>query len=210
MMLHFSETCECTWRPTLLEPPLDLPSTFFRARDGCVHLKVIQAMGMNHSELCLRLPRCSASAFSFSLLQHFEWTTDADQEGWQVGKEACTFLYPLRFHKHVVGNNEVVDIRGGGAVGDQFRQLLNLDSDDPAARARRNLAELGIGANPNARRPDNILEAEKIRGTLHIGIGDNAHMGGQVESDLHDDLVQPQPDLLLDGKPVIVAGEWKL
>ena len=104
----------------------------------------------------------------------------------------------------------VVELRGGGAVGDKYRALLNLGSQDPAYRARRNLAELGVGANPNARKPDNVLEAEKIKGTVHLAIGDNIHMGGQVEADLHQDFVQPQPDLFLDGRAVIVDGEWKI
>jgi len=88
--------------------------------------------------------------------------------------------------------------------------LLKLDSDEPLYRARRNLAELGIGTNPNARRPDNVLEAEKIQGTVHVAIGDNIHMGGQVESDLHDDFVQPEVDLFLDGQPVILRGKWQI
>jgi len=104
----------------------------------------------------------------------------------------------------------VVELSGGGVVGDEFRRLLDLSSDDPVCKARRTLAELGIGTNPNAHRPDNVLEAEKIKGTVHIAIGDNLHMGGQVEADLHEDFVQPQPDLFLDGTPVIVGGEWKL
>ncbi|HIP97227.1 MAG TPA: hypothetical protein EYH32_08455 [Anaerolineae bacterium] len=105
---------------------------------------------------------------------------------------------------------EVVELLGGGAVGDEFRRMLNLGSDDPIHKARRNLAELGIGTNPNARQPDNVLEAEKIKGTVHIAIGDNLHMGGLVESDLHEDFVLPQPDLLLDENPVIVGGEWRI
>ena len=104
---------------------------------------------------------------------------------------------------------EVVKLTGGGAVGNQFRQMLNFGSDDLQYKTRRNLAELGIGTNPNAHRPDNVLEAEKIKGTVHIAIGDNIHMGGQVESDFHEDFVQPRVDLLLDGQPVIVEGEWK-
>jgi leucyl aminopeptidase (aminopeptidase T) len=111
----------------------------------------------------------------------------------------------FRFEK-----GEVVELLGGGAVGDKFRGLFNLGNDDPLYKARRNLAELGIGTNPNARKPDNVLEAEKIKGTVHIGIGDNIHMGGQIEADLHDDFVQPEADLFLDGKPVIVGGEWKI
>lgn len=104
----------------------------------------------------------------------------------------------------------VVELVGGGAVGDHFRGLLSLDGDDPVCVARRNLAELGVGTSPNARRPDNVLEAEKIKGTVHIAIGDNIHMGGLVAADLHEDFVQPQPDLILDGRPVIVGGEWRI
>ena len=104
----------------------------------------------------------------------------------------------------------VVEVRGGGAVGDEFCAQLALDAADPAARARRNLAELGIGTNPNARRPDNVLEAEKIKGTVHIAIGDNLHMGGAVEADLHEDFVQPQATLILDGRAVILDGQWQI
>lgn len=109
----------------------------------------------------------------------------------------------------VIEKGVVVKVSGGGVVGDEFRRLLNPDSDEPLYRARRNLAELGIGANPNARKPDNVLEAEKILGSVHIAVGDNIHMGGRVEADLHEDFVQPEADLLLDGKAVIVGGKWQ-
>ena len=103
---------------------------------------------------------------------------------------------------------QVVQALEGGLVGDKFRELLNLGAEDPVLETRRNLAELGIGTNPNASKADNVLEAEKIKGTVHIAIGDNIHMGGLVESDLHEDFVQPQPDLFLDGERVIAEGEW--
>ncbi len=48
-----------------------------------------------------------------------------------------------------------------------------------------------------------IWEAEKIRGVLHLAIGDNAHMGGAVTADLHEDFVLPHPDLYLDGEVVM-------
>lgn len=124
------------------------------------------------------------------------------QAGWYPHLQEDMIFY--------IEKGEVIDLQGGGAVGDHFRSLLKLGSDDPAAKARRNLAELGIGTNPNARKPDNVLEAEKIKGTVHVAIGDNIHMGGTVSADLHEDFVQPQPDLILDGKAVIVAGERQL
>jgi leucyl aminopeptidase (aminopeptidase T) len=49
-------------------------------------------------------------------------------------------------------------------------------------RENRNIAELGIGTNPRATRPDNILESEKILGTVHMAFGDNSTFGGTVKT----------------------------
>ncbi|MEM1586916.1 MAG: aminopeptidase [Candidatus Bathyarchaeia archaeon] len=113
-------------------------------------------------------------------------------------KEEMTFVFK---------NGYVVEIIGGGKVGDNFRNLLDLSKDIEPYISRRNLAELGVGTNPNAKRPDNVLEAEKIRGTVHIAIGDNSHIGGKVSSDIHQDFIIPKPTLTLDGKIVIRDGE---
>ncbi|MGB3904319.1 MAG: aminopeptidase, partial [Anaerolineae bacterium] len=104
----------------------------------------------------------------------------------------------------------VVRLEGGGNVGDEFRELLQLESEEETYQARRNLAELGIGTNPNAKQPDNVLEAEKIKGTVHLAIGDSSHMGGTVVSDLHEDFVIAEPDLLLDDELVIEGGQWRI
>lgn len=74
-------------------------------------------------------------------------------------------------------------------------------------QARCNLAELGIGTNPFARSTESGLEAEKIKGTIHIAIGDNAHIGGKVSADLHFDMIIPQVDLFLNGEKIIENGE---
>lgn len=102
---------------------------------------------------------------------------------------------------------EVRDIEGGGEVGEEFRRLLELPTPGRQT-ARRNLAELGIGTNPKARSVESTLEAEKIKGTVHIAIGDSSHIGGAVSADLHQDFVLWQPDLSLDGRVVIKAGKW--
>lgn len=59
----------------------------------------------------------------------------------------------------------------------------------------RNIAELGIGTNDKASRPDNVLEAEKILGTIHIALGDNTGFGGVVSAPFHEDYVFYQPNL---------------
>jgi leucyl aminopeptidase (aminopeptidase T) len=101
---------------------------------------------------------------------------------------------------------EVQQIRGGGDVNRMLSQILGLESQKK--RKRCNLAELGIGTNPKARRTDITIEAEKIKGTIHIGIGDNSHMGGKVVADYHQDFVVPRPDLYLDGEKKMDEGTW--
>ncbi|MBI5483253.1 MAG: peptidase [Deltaproteobacteria bacterium] len=79
----------------------------------------------------------------------------------------------------------------------------------------RNIAELGIGTNDKASRPDNVLEAEKILGTIHIALGDNTGFGGTVSAPFHEDYVFYQPTLtaiMADGSEQVVidAGELRI
>ena len=104
----------------------------------------------------------------------------------------------------------VTEIVGGGKIGDEYRGLLDFKKKDEPYVSRRNLAELGVGTNPNAKRPDNILESEKIKGTVHLAIGDNSHMGGKVSSDLHQDFIIPKPTLMLDGRAIMKDGKLSL
>ena len=107
----------------------------------------------------------------------------------------------------VFKNGSVIEITGGGKIGDEYRTLLDFSKKEEPHISRRNLAELGIGTNPNAKRPDNVLESEKIRGTVHLAVGDNSHMGGKVSADLHQDFIIPRPTWMLDGKPVMKDGK---
>ncbi len=104
----------------------------------------------------------------------------------------------------------VVDVKGGSRVGDRFRDLLAIGREPSDLELRRrNIAEIGVGTNPNAKRPDNVLEAEKILGTVHVAIGDNSHFGGKVSADIHFDFVIPNPTIEVDGK-VIKPKQYKL
>jgi leucyl aminopeptidase (aminopeptidase T) len=101
----------------------------------------------------------------------------------------------------------VTEIIGGGKVGDEYRSLLDFTKKEEPYISRRNLAELGVGTNPNAKRPDNVLESEKIKGTVHLAIGDNSHMGGKVTSDLHQDFIIPKATLIFDEKTIMKNGK---
>jgi leucyl aminopeptidase (aminopeptidase T) len=85
-----------------------------------------------------------------------------------------------------------VEIKGGKVVsveGDDPREKKWLDGILAAHPDNSNIAELGIGTNPAATRPDNVLESEKILGTVHIAFGDNHTFGGVVKAPLHQDFV---------------------
>ena len=108
--------------------------------------------------------------------------------------------------KLTVENGNVTQISGD----DPYRQHLELKfSESPK---NRNIAELGIGTNDRATRPDNILEAEKILGTIHIALGDNSGFGGKVQTPFHEDYIfyQPTVDAIMpDGskKTLLVSGK---
>jgi len=104
---------------------------------------------------------------------------------------------------------KVSQIRGQGPYRDYLEKLF-ADS-----HLNRNLAELGIGTNTGAKNPYNVLEAEKIWGTIHIALGDNSSFGGTVATSFHQDYVVSQPSITLfpaDADPltVLVDGQWKL
>lgn len=105
-------------------------------------------------------------------------------------------------------DGELVELRGGGVVGDQLRDLLRLGTEGEPYQSRRNLGELGIGTNPNARRVDITVEAEKIKGTVHLALGDNAHMGGLVSADYHQDFVIPRASFTLDSQVAMQDGQF--
>jgi len=88
-----------------------------------------------------------------------------------------------------IGGGEVVAVAGD----DPHRAWLEKKFAENGKN--RNIAELGIGTNDRATRPDNVLEAEKILGTVHIAFGDNSGFGGVVSTPFHEDYVLYKPTL---------------
>lgn len=62
-----------------------------------------------------------------------------------------------------------------------------------------NIAEFGIGLNPNARLCGIMLEDEGVFGTVHIGIGSSEFFGGLVSAPIHYDLIIKNVRIELDG-----------
>ncbi|MBI5237285.1 MAG: aminopeptidase [Deltaproteobacteria bacterium] len=118
---------------------------------------------------------------------------------------------PLRRLKRPVEikirNGNAVDISGREPFADELKRILE---KTPLAA---NVAELGIGTNDKATRPDNILESEKILGTVHIALGDNSSFGGKTSVPFHEDFIFFKPTLeaikgeekievLVEGRPM--------
>ena len=69
-----------------------------------------------------------------------------------------------------------------------------------------NVAELGVGLNPKSIMQGVQLEDEAVFGTVHIGIGTNITLGGNVKAAIHYDMIMWEPTIELDGKIVLEAG----
>ncbi|MEA2620579.1 MAG: hypothetical protein QOC97_1352 [Chloroflexota bacterium] len=89
----------------------------------------------------------------------------------------------------------------GGASADRLRAIVE------SVRDADNIGEIGIGLNPAARIADEITEAKKAFGTVHVALGDSANeYGGLVECDVHLDGLVMEPTVEFDGVAVIVGG----
>jgi leucyl aminopeptidase (aminopeptidase T) len=73
-----------------------------------------------------------------------------------------------------------------------------------------NLAELGVGTNDRAQLTGDVLEDEKILGTVHIAFGASAGIGGTVSVPIHLDVVVTDASLEVDGQQVLDAGRYVL
>jgi leucyl aminopeptidase (aminopeptidase T) len=96
-----------------------------------------------------------------------------------------------------VKDGHATDIAGGEAARVLTNKLAAVGKDG------YNIAEFGIGTNTTAQLNDNLLEVEKVHGTCHIALGNNATFGGEVDVPFHSDGVILKPTVKIDGKKII-------
>jgi leucyl aminopeptidase (aminopeptidase T) len=105
----------------------------------------------------------------------------------------------------------VLTIAGGRLVAatqpEGERLLAALDT---AGREGRNVAELGIGTNERAALTGNILEDEKILGTVHVAFGASGGIGGTVSVPVHLDCLILEPTVEIAGNRVLERGHLAL
>jgi leucyl aminopeptidase (aminopeptidase T) len=85
---------------------------------------------------------------------------------------------------------------------DEIREAFAAAADDVGQDAY-NVAELGIGTNVAAESLiGSVLLDEKAGGTVHIAIGDDHAIGGDVEAPIHSDGIIREPTVFADGEEV--------
>jgi leucyl aminopeptidase (aminopeptidase T) len=102
-----------------------------------------------------------------------------------------------------VRDGQIVGAEGG--LGRNYLRRLTAHGE-----AGTNLAELGIGTNDAATLTGNVLEDEKILGTVHVAFGASAGIGGTVSVPIHLDVVITEASLEIGGTPVLDGGRWIL
>jgi leucyl aminopeptidase (aminopeptidase T) len=96
-------------------------------------------------------------------------------------------------------------VAADGGLGPEYLKRLLVHGE-----LGTNLAELGVGTNDRARLTGNVLEDEKILGTVHIAFGASAGIGGTVSVPIHLDVVVVDASLQVDGRTVLEAGRYVL
>lgn len=105
----------------------------------------------------------------------------------------------------VIEDSEVKEIRGK----DGESELEEILEKTPCAK---NIAEFGFGTNPEAEIIGNVLQDEKVLGTVHIALGDNSHYFSESherynECTIHWDSVCSEPTVWFGDKKVLDEGE---
>ena len=128
----------------------------------------------------------------------------------------------------VIRSGRIVEFAGPGGIVAQLQSIFHqaeaperhvvaslrdansgLGETGPRAAARL-LAEFGIGLNPHARLSGRMLEDEGCAGTVHLGFGSNATIGGRNRVAFHLDFVIRSPSVWIDEALVLQGGVWQI
>lgn len=104
---------------------------------------------------------------------------------------------PIRM---TVKNGFVIRISGNGDA-EKIRQLLR-----PYGRSGKLIAEIGLGTNPNAKLTGFSLEDEKVKGSVHVALGNNISFDGKNDVPCHYDAIMLKPTLVIDGITIVKDG----
>jgi len=124
-------------------------------------------------------------------------------EGTVVAATLASLGMPDEHVRLTVENGRLAD--ASGDWGARWTALM-----DAAGQRGRNLAELGVGTNERATLTGNILEDEKMLGTVHVAFGASAGIGGTVSVAVHLDCLVEDATLDVGGTRVLDSGRLLL
>ncbi len=90
----------------------------------------------------------------------------------------------------------------GGMEAQLLREMLEKYGDENSYY----FGEFALGTNPKARFIGSAGEDKKRIGTIHLSLGDDIDIGGELKSKLHLDGVMGRPTLTADGQTLIEDG----
>lgn len=100
-----------------------------------------------------------------------------------------------------VEDGAVTSIEGGWAA-----ERVKAAWDELADPTVYNLAELGVGMNPECRLTGRMLDDEGVATTCHFGIGTSDTLGGVVKAPCHFDFVLHDPTIVVDDFTLMMEG----
>jgi len=104
---------------------------------------------------------------------------------------------------------EVVDGKAvsieGGKEAVEFKELL--ESKNDAEGNIYNIAEFGIGMNPECHLENSMLSDEGVFGTVHLALGTNKYIGGEIIAKGHYDMVFKDATIEIDKEIVMENSE---
>lgn len=103
-----------------------------------------------------------------------------------------------------IRDNQIVSLKAQNA--EKLKKTLD------EIEGTRNIAEFGFGTNPETKLIGNLLNDEKVLGTVHVAIGDNASYipeddARYNQSNVHWDFVCKEPTVHFDDQKVLDKGE---
>jgi len=109
----------------------------------------------------------------------------------------------------VLENPLILEVRNGyvvkieGKKSDELKRIL-----DSVGKEAYKIAEFGIGINPKAIVSGNVLEDEKVKGTVHFALGNDTTYGGTNNIPLHLDGIIQDATIDVDGKRIVENGVY--
>ncbi|MGB3342037.1 MAG: aminopeptidase [bacterium] len=98
-----------------------------------------------------------------------------------------------------IKNGQIINIQGNRKLKSIFAEY---------GKKERTLCEFGVGTNYEAKITGEVLEDEKVRGSIHIAFGNNLGFGGRNKARIHLDGVIKAPNVWLDEKLIIKKGKY--